>query len=233
MNCLQKPMSDEAAFSTSQNNDLNLKSTEATRARYGRIAPVYDLLEILPEIRYRPWREQFWKSVTATLDSAGMLLEVGVGTGKNMPFWPRDGEITAIELAPAMLKKAAERQERLGKSAELRLGDVQALDFPTNGFDIAVATFVFCSVPDPILGLKELRRVVRPGGWIFLMEHVRAQNRFLGMLMDLFNPIVVRTMGPNINCDIVGNVLASGLEHAKVDDLGMGGIFKLITARVM
>jgi hypothetical protein len=63
------------------------------------------------------------------------------------------------------------------------------------------------------------------------MEHVRAEQPLLGKLMDLLNPLVVRTMGPNINRDTVGNVRLSGLELEKVDDLGMGGIFKMIFAR--
>ncbi|MHA2428084.1 MAG: class I SAM-dependent methyltransferase [Candidatus Hermodarchaeia archaeon] len=225
-------MNDEAIFSMSDNINLDPKATEATRARYGRIAPVYDFLEILPELRYRPWRKRFWNSVAKELGPGGQLLEVGLGTGKNMPFWPIDAHIAGIELAPGMLSRAKKRSERLGISADLKLGDVQSLDFPEDSFDVAAATFVFCSVPDPILGLKELQRVVRPGGWVFLLEHVRAQNPLLGTMMDLFNPIVFRMMGPNINRDTVTNVVASGLELQEVHDLGLRGIFKMITARV-
>jgi ubiquinone/menaquinone biosynthesis C-methylase UbiE len=112
------------------------------------------------------------------------------------------------------------------------LGDAQALDFPDDAFDVAAATFVFCSVPDPILGLMELKRVVRPGGWVFLMEHVRAINSLLGTFMDLINPIVLRMMGPNINRNTVGNVRKAGLEISRVEDLGLGGIFKIIVARI-
>lgn len=225
-------MNDKVQISPAINPNIDPKATDEARSRYGRIAPIYDFLEILPEIRYRPWREQFWRTIAKRLDPGSQLLEIGVGTGKNMPFWPTDAQITAIDLTPGMLSRAKDRAERLEKSAELKLGDVQALDFPDNAFDVAAATFVFCSVPDPVLGLKELMRVVRPGGWVFLMEHVRSQHPILGKLMDLLNPLVVRTMGPNINRDTVGNVLLSGLELLQVDDLGMGGIFKMISARV-
>jgi ubiquinone/menaquinone biosynthesis C-methylase UbiE len=224
-------MNDEVPIPISGNTKLIAKMTSATRATYGRIAPVYDFMEIIPELRYKPWREIFWHAVTAKLIPGGQLLEIGVGTGKNMPFWPTGAQITAIDLTPGMLSRANDRAEKLGITAKLLLGDVQTLDFPDNSFDVAAATFVFCSVPDPVLGLKELLRVVRPGGWIFLMEHVRAEQPLLGKLMDLLNPLVVRTMGPNINRDTVGNVRLSGLELEKVDDLGMGGIFKMIFAR--
>lgn len=211
---------------------LDLKATAATRARYARVAPFYDLLEILPERRYRPWRQHFWGEVINKLPEDGRLIEIGVGTGKNMPFWPKDAKITAIDLTPGMLRRAQRRADALGLRAQLTLGDAQRLDYPDNSFDIAAATFVFCSIPDPLQGLRELQRVIRPGGWIFLMEHVRAQNPVVGKLMDLLNPVVVRMMGPNINRDTVGNVRQSGLGLTEVKDLGMRGIFKMIVAQV-
>ena len=211
---------------------FNQRATESTKSTYARIAPVYGLLEILPEWRYKTWRAKFWREIEEKLPTGGRLLEVGVGTGKNMPFWPQDAEITAVDLTPGMLRKAETRAQDLQLEVDLKLGDAQALDFADNTFDLAAATFVFCSVPDPKLGLSELLRVVKPGGWIYLMEHVRAENALLGTLMDLVNPIVVRTMGPNINRDTVGNVREAGLELSQVEDLGLGGIFKMIVARV-
>ncbi len=211
---------------------FNQRATESTISTYARIAPVYDLLEILPEWRYKTWRAEFWREIEEKLPTGGRLLEVGVGTGKNMPFWPQDAEITAVDLTPGMLRKAEARAQDLQLEVDLKLGDAQALDFADNTFDLAAATFVFCSVPDPKLGLSELLRVVKPGGWIFLMEHVRAENSILGTLMDWVNPIVVRTMGPNINRDTVGNVREAGLELSQVEDLGLGGIFKMIVTRV-
>lgn len=210
----------------------NNKETAATRERYGRIAPFYDLMEILPELRYRSWRERFWEALRQEMTPGGRLLEVGVGTGKNMPYWPREASIDAIDLTPDMVNRAQRRTEQLGFEAMIQEGDAQSIEFPDNSFDAAAGTFVFCSVPDPILGLKELARVVRPGGSVLLMEHVRSKNLILGRLMDLLNPIVLRLMGPNINRDTVENVIQSGLIVDKVEELGMGGIFKIIHARV-
>jgi len=157
---------------------------------------------------------------------------VGVGTGKNMPFYPSGVQITAIDLTPGMLERAQERARMLSlKKVSPRLGDVQSLEFPDASFETAVATFVFCSVPDPILGLRELRRVVVRGGELHLLEHVRSPNPIVGSLMDAFNPLVVRMMGANINRPTVHNVEQAGWRIEAVEDLGFGGIFKLLRAR--
>ena len=200
-------------------------ATAVTRARYQRLSRFYDLMVMLPERRFRPWRQKAWALVQGP-----RVLEVGVGTGKNMPFWSRDMCLTAIDLTPGMLERSRRRAAKLALQADLHLGDVQALDFPDASFDTIVATFVFCSVPDPVMGLRELKRVVKPGGRIVLLEHMRSPNIFMGKLMDLLNPLVVRVMGANINRRTLENVRAAGLIVERVENLGMGGIVNLIIA---
>lgn len=201
------------------------QATDLTRLRYQRIASIYDRMEALAEKRYLPWREHLWSLVVGPT-----VLEVGVGTGKNMPFYPPGMHITAIDLTPGMLERAKKRADELGIEVDLRIGDVQKLDFPDNAFDTTLATYVFCSVPDPVLGLKELLRVTKPGGQALFIEHVRSENPFLGTLMDLFNPLVVRLTGANINRRTIQNVRLAGWNILKVENLGMGDIFKQIIA---
>jgi ubiquinone/menaquinone biosynthesis C-methylase UbiE len=201
--------------------------TTRTQARYDRIAPVYDRLEMLAERLFGPMRRKVW-----SLISGGKVLEVGVGTGKNFPYHPAGAEVTGIDLSARMLDQAQRRLRELGRSLMLRQMDVQRLYFPDGHFDAAVATFVFCSVPDPVQGLQELARVVRPGGRIVLLEHVRVDHpALIGTLMDLLDPLTVRLMGPHINRRTLENVQRAGLELERVENLAPLGLVKLIVAR--
>jgi ubiquinone/menaquinone biosynthesis C-methylase UbiE len=205
---------------------IDIRQTALTRARYDRLAPVYDLVEALIErFSFRRWRERLWSRVRGE-----RVLEVGVGTGKNMPYYPSEAQVTAIDLSEKMLAQARKRAPQLDLKVDLRPMDVQRLDFPDDSFDAAVASFVFCSVPDPVLGLKELARVVKPGGQIILLEHVRARHSILGTIMDWLNPLMVRIMGANINRRTVENVRKAGLPLREVEDLSSGGIVKLAVA---
>ena len=205
---------------------IDEKETALTQARYQRIAPFYDAIEVLAEWRYAGWRPRLWSMVEGP-----KVLEVGVGTGKNMPYYPTNIDITAIDLAPGMLARAKKQAAGLNLDVNLRLGDVQSLDFPDDTFDEAIATFVFCSVPDPVLGFNEIARVLKPNGRLLLLEHVRSANPVVGALMDLLDPIMVRLMGPHINRRTVANIQQSQLQVERVEDMGAGGIFKYIVAR--
>jgi len=205
---------------------IDTRATKQTRARYQRIAPLYDLMDVLGERRYSAWRPRLWSLVQGP-----EVLEVGVGTGKNMPYYPDGVRITAVDLTPGMLERARRRAAQMNLDVNLQLGDAQALDFPDASFDDVVATFVFCSVPDPVLGLTELARVVKPGGRLLLLEHVRSARPLAGAIMDVLNPVVVRLTGANINRRTTENVRQSGWQLEQVEDVGMGDIFKLIVAR--
>ncbi len=153
-----------------------------------------------------------------------------MGTGKNFPYYPADVEVTAVDLSEEMLKRARDKTSKQKVKVNLQQMDVQNLEFGDNTFDTILASFVFCSVPDPVHGLREIRRVCRPGGKVVLLEHILSVDRVLGWLMNLANPLVVRIIGANINRQTVDNVVKSGLMVEQVTALG-AGIFKLIEAR--
>lgn len=220
-------MRTNATTLNSSANYIDQEATALTRARYQRISPVYDRIEWLMERRFRPWREKLWQFVYGP-----RVLEVGVGTGKNIEFWPLNCKITAIDLTPGMLEIALQHARILNRNQDdLFLGDVQHLELPSASFDTVVATFVFCSVPDPVQGLREIGRVVRPDGRILLLEHVRIDRRIIGTMMDLMAPLIVRLNGANINRRTVENVRAAGLQIDRVEDLDSMGMFKMIFAR--
>ena len=203
------------------------QATAITQARYDRIAPFYDAMEAFMERSFfGKLRRELWSRISVT-----NTLEVGVGTGKNIPYYPKNSRVTAIDLSERMLERASQKARDLGIELNLFQMDVQKLEFPDNSFDTSVATFVFCSVPSPVQGLRELGRVTKPGGDIWLVEHVRInQPPLIGKMMDLLNPFVVRIWGANINRQTVEHVNRAGLQALEISPL-RGSFVKLIHAR--
>ena len=202
------------------------RATEIARKRFDRNARTYDLMEMgIERLRIRRWRELLWSKVEGT-----RILEVGAGTGKNFPYYPAGAEITAIDFSARMLARAKAKAAKQKVNVDLRQMDVQNLEFEDNTFDTVAATTVFCSVPDPIRGLREVERVCNPGGKVILLEHVLSANPIMGLLMKSVNPLAVRASGANINRRTVENTERSGLVIERVTDLWLG-IFKLIEAR--
>ncbi|MEQ8437801.1 MAG: methyltransferase domain-containing protein [Ilumatobacter fluminis] len=185
--------------------------------RYDRIARCYDVvdrpMDLLGGVARRRRR--------LLARARGATLEVGVGTGRNLDVYPPDTDLTGIDTSSNMLARARKSAGRLGVPVRLELADVQRLPFADATFDTVVATCVFCSVADPVAGLREAARVVRPGGQVLLLEHVRPRTPLLGWLFDLINPIVRRTFGPNINRRTEENIEQAGLDVAEVRRWGI------------
>lgn len=202
------------------------QATDRTRRRYDRISRTYDLMEWAVERRaFGSWRPRLWDLVEGP-----RVLEVGVGTGKNLPYYPADAEVTAIDFSPGMLSHARRRAAEMGSNVELREMDVQQLDLPDDSFDTVITTFVFCSVPDPVVGLREIARVLRPGGRLLMLEHVLSMKPVLGGVMRAANPLVVRMMGANMTRRTRNNIEAAGFLIEKETDLWLD-IVKLFQAR--
>jgi ubiquinone/menaquinone biosynthesis C-methylase UbiE len=191
---------------TPQKMDGIDRPSKRTQRRYDRLAFAYDTMEApLERFRFAGWRQRLGNHIKGPT-----ALEVGVGTGKNFPYYTSGVQIVSVDLSPRMLMRARRRASNRDLSVDLREMDVQNLDFPDHSFDTVFATFVFCSVPDPVGGLRELRRVCKPSGHLLLLEHMRPKNVVLGLVFDVLNPMVVRMMSANINRRTMDNIRSAG-----------------------
>ena len=205
-----------------------MSEDKAEERRYNRVAWRYDILESpMEKMVFTKLRREMLSGVS------GKVLEVGVGTGKSLPYYPEGVELVGIDISPKMLEKARKRADKLGIGVDLRVMDVENLQFPDKTFDLIVVVFVFCSVTDPVKGLRELARVVKDDGKILMLEHVRSENRVIGKLMDWFNPIARWLFGPNINRQTVANVEAAGLAIVSVESKGLKIIKRIVARRPM
>ena len=200
--------------------------SDTIKKRYNRISPFFDAMEgLMEKVFFSLWRKIVWQKIEGE-----NILEIGVGTGKNFSFYPSGKDITAIDFSDKMLNRAAQKAKKHHIEVNLQLMDVQSLEFADNTFDTVIATFVFCSVPDPTQGLKEVQRVCKQGGKVVLLEHVLSSKPFLASMMNLLNPIVLMLAGANINRTTTETVKQIGFLSVHVDDLS-GDIVKIIEAR--
>jgi len=175
-------------------------------------------------LRFGDWRRR----LCARIRGADVL-ELGVGTGANMPYYPPGASITAIDISRRMLALARRRALRRRCAVNLRLMDAQQLALADATFDTVFATFVFCSVPDPVRGLREAHRVCKPDGRLLLLEHMRPDRSFPGMVFDWLNPLAVRLTGANINRRTLANIEAAGWRLLSVENLAWD-VVRLIEA---
>ena len=205
-----------------------MDTSAKVKRRYDRNSRFYELYESpMERMMFGGLRRKLFEKVNA--DNPKTIIEIGLGTGKNLPYYAGQ-RVTGIDISNKMLEKARLKERRLKTKADLRVGDAQALPFADGSFDAALATFVFCSVPDPVKGLREVKRVVKNGGKIYLMEHVRpTRSRLLAVLFDLFDPIFSRLTGAHINRNTVSNVEKAGFEIITRYE-GPGGILQMVEA---
>lgn len=176
--------------------------------RYQRIARAYDLLDLPFEYgRYRKIRPQVFDGL------AGRILDAGVGTGRNFPFYPPGSQVVGIDLSPAMLARAERRLHAAAAPVELRQMDVTQLAFPDDHFDAAVATFLFCVLPDEfqVAALRELRRVVKPGGVIRCLEYTRPSGGLRRAITWLWEPWIRWAYGAGFDRNTEQKVPEAGL----------------------
>jgi ubiquinone/menaquinone biosynthesis C-methylase UbiE len=196
-------------------------------ARYQRVAPFYDLLDLAFEYgRYRSLRPRMFEGLSGT------ILDAGVGTGRNLPYYPKACRVIGIDLSPAMLARARRRRDRLGAEVELLEMDVLRTSFADNAFDAIVASFLFC-VLEPeqqAPALRELGRICKPDGQIRLLEYAYSQDPVQRFVMRLWAPWVRRVYGAAFDRATERYLPEAGLETLETRFL-YKDIIKLIVAR--
>ncbi len=180
-----------------------------SKALYRHRARLYDFLDLPFEYgRYRRLRRRMFEGLS------GRVLDAGVGTGRNIAFYPDGGEVTGIDLSPAMIARARRRSEKLGRAVDLRQMDVSATAFADNHFDAVIATFLFCVLENDrqLPALVELARVCREGGEIRLLDYVYSRNPARRLVMRLWAPWVRAVFGAAFDRDTERYITDAGLE---------------------
>ncbi len=160
----------------------------------------------------------------------GEVLEIGIGRGRTLPYYRRGIHLTAIELSGVAVEVARRRALELGMEATIRQGDATALPYPDEHFDTVVFCHSLCTIPDDRRAVAEAVRVLRAGGLLVALEHVRSPNRIVRAVERAFEPIESRRVGDHLLRDPLDHVLAEGLE-VEILERRMFGLIERLAAR--
>ncbi|MFU8850088.1 class I SAM-dependent methyltransferase [Micromonospora sp. SL1-18] len=207
-------------------NNARAESRETPTARQKRVwdraAPSYDRqIALFEKIQFGGGRE--WLGGRAR----GRILEVAIGTGRNLPYYPADAGVTGIELSPAMLAVAKRRAADLGRNVDLREGDAEHLPFDDASFDTVVCALSLCSIPNPALAIDEMRRVLTPGGRLLLLDHIGSTWPPIYAAQWLLERITIRAAGEHFTRRQLPLVRAAGFEVVEVERLKAGTVERL------
>lgn len=200
--------------------------TGRVRDVYDRQAPHYDaVIAVAERLLFHGGREWACGKVS------GRVLEIGIGTGRNLPLYPPQVQLTGIELSPAMLDLARARAAELCRPADLRLGDAQELPFAERSFDSVIATLTLCSIPDPQTAVAEMARVLRPGGRLVLLDHVASPLPGVRNIQRLLEPAFLRLAADHLLREPDAAVRAVGLEIEELARSKLGIVLRLACRR--
>lgn len=172
-------------------------------SKWDNASKCFDIMNMGIERRYGAYKRELFSKCR------GKVMLVAAGTGLDFKYFPEGVEITAIDFSPKMVEKAREKIGDYNGKLDIVQADVMNLEFPDESFDTVATSCTFCSVPDPVKGLKEIRRVLKPDGRLLMFEHVRAGAIVLGTMMDIAAPLF-RKFGPEINRQTGENVKKAG-----------------------
>ena len=174
--------------------------------------------------RFQELREQ------ALASAQGHVLEIGFGTGLNLPHYsPAVTSLTALDPATLLPRKVARRISRGSLPVELVRLSAETLPFEDGRFDCAVSTWTLCTIPNPVAALREVRRVLKPGGTYVFLEHGRSDDAWVAKWQDFFNPIQrVIACGCNLNRPIDALVSQGGLKIDRLDRFLLSGVPRIV-----
>jgi ubiquinone/menaquinone biosynthesis C-methylase UbiE len=203
-----------------------LTETERVRRIQDKEAPRYDRqMGFFDRILFAGGRE--W----ACSQASGEVLEVAIGTGRNLPYYPADVHLTAIELSPEMLEIGRKRAEELGRDVDLRTGDAQALEFDDQSFDTVIITFGLCTIPDDRRAAAEAHRVLRLGGRLVVLEHVRSPSLPIRAVQRVLDPLTVRFGADHLVRDPLDYLGSVGFEIETVKRLKRGIVERVVARK--
>jgi phosphatidylethanolamine/phosphatidyl-N-methylethanolamine N-methyltransferase len=203
--------------------DVALEKRQVERA-YELLAPVYDFVF---DWIFAPGRTAAIEQLA--LERSDSILEVGIGTGLNLPLYPATCRLTGIDLSQEMLDKAVERVQTLAMpNVILKVMDATSMSFGDNEFDKVVATYTISAVPDPVAVLREMRRVVKPGGILVILNHFRSERRVTGWIEDMLAPVCTR-LGWKSNLPLAPLLEQVGLVPESIAHVKMFDGWRLVT----
>jgi ubiquinone/menaquinone biosynthesis C-methylase UbiE len=201
--------------------------TERVRRRQDREAPRYDRqIAVFERLLFGGGRE--WVCGQAR----GKVLEIAAGTARNLPYYPDGVTVTGIELSEQMLTVGRARARKLGRDADLRLGDAQALELADESFDTVVCTLGLCTIPDPARAIAEAHRVLRRGGQLLLLEHVRSPRFPVRLVQRLLEPLAVRAAGDHLTREPL-DYLGEMFEIERVERSKLGLVERVAARKVL
>jgi ubiquinone/menaquinone biosynthesis C-methylase UbiE len=215
-----------AAASVLVHNQLmSATETERVRRLMDKGAPRYDRqMNFFDRVLFAGGRE--W----ACSQAQGEVLEIAVGSGRNLAFYPEGTALRAIEFSPEMLELARRRATELGREVDLRLGDAQSLEFGDESFDTIICTLALCTIPDPGQAVAEAHRVLRPGGRYVAFEHVRSPVLPVRAVQRAIEPVSVRFEGDHVLREPLEYLRPAGFEIEHLER-SKWGIVERVVAR--
>ena len=197
-------------------------TTSSTKG-YDRVANVFDFLRGGDMKRWCAPQTRLFENMNGT------VLYVGAGTGQEIVNFPPGLNITAIDLSLKMLEKARPRAEAYNGKINLEIMDAHRLAFPDNSFDTVITVCVFCTVTDPVHGLEEIKRVLKPDGKLLMFEHVMSRNPLYGLILKMMSLFTVALEGTHLDRNTVSNIRKAGFTVEKEQNAYLD-IVKAITA---